>query len=66
MKFKSASSNPRVKSFNPRVTSLNPRVRSLNPRVQETLNPWKLMNTAPGKLNFKWLLSGTVSLSTSY
>ena len=38
LKFKSASSNPRVTSSNPRVTSSNPRVTSSNPRVTSS-NP---------------------------
>ena len=38
IKFKSASSSPRVASLNPRVTSSNPRVTSLNPQVTSS-NP---------------------------
>ena len=38
LKFKSASSNPRVMSSNPRVTSSNPWVRSSNLRVTSS-NP---------------------------
>ena len=38
LKFKSASSNPRVTSSNPRVKSSNPRVMSSNPRVMSS-NP---------------------------
>ena len=39
MKFKSASSNPRVKSLNPRVTSSNPWVTGSNPRVASSNPP---------------------------
>ena len=45
MKFKSASSTPRVTSSNPRVTSSNPRVTSLNPRVTSS-NP-RVMSSNP-------------------
>ena len=37
MKFKSASSNPRVTSSNPRVTSSNPWVTSSNPRIIKSM-----------------------------
>ena len=36
LEFKSASSNPRVKSLNSRVTSSNPRVTSSSPWVMSS------------------------------
>ena len=42
LKFKSASSNPRIPSSNSWVTTWTLRVASSNPRVQKSFNQWKL------------------------
>ena len=65
MKFKSASSNPRVTSLNPRVASLNPRVTSSNPRVQESFTSYSLIITSKSWLvqEFKSQLNSLKSSS---